>query len=314
MRVMVTGGSGFVGRALIAHMHAGRQFDIVAALRQAGELPGATVRPVGEIGPDTDWHAALEGIETVIHCAGRAHRREDSAADPLAAFRSVNVAGTVRLAEQAAAAGVRRLVFLSSVKVHGEATPGQPFRETDTLAPVDPYGVSKAEAELALRQVEKQTGLEVVIIRPPLIYGPNPKANMLRLMRWVSSGLPLPFGAIHNRRSLVSLKNLISAILAALTHTAAAGRTYLVSDQTDISTPDLVRLMAEALASPARLWPIPAGFLKLAGGLTGRSEEIQRLVGSLVVDSGLISRELDWRPPQALRAGIAEMAAQYRTR
>lgn len=312
MRVLVTGAGGFVGGALARHLAADTSFEVVAPMRRRTEIPGVQTVPIGDIGPGTDWRAALEGIEAIVHCAARVHQMKDVSADPLAAFREVNVDGTMSLAEAAAAAGVKRLVFVSSIKVHGEAGPlGQPFREEDAPAPADPYAISKWEAEQALRRLSEHSALETVIIRPPLIYGPEPKANMLRLLRLVAKGVPLPLGAVRNKRSMIGLSNLVSALEAAMIRPAAANRTFLVSDQQDVSTPELIQIMAAAMGRPARLWPFPVGLLRLTAQLAGRGEEIDRLVGSLEVDSGRISRELGWRPPRPLAEGIAEMVRGF---
>lgn len=313
MRVLITGASGFVGSALVRHLRSEASVHPVAALRHAGIARDTPAVVVGEIGPDTEWRAALEGIDAVVHCAGRAHQLEERARDPLGSFRLVNVEGTRRLAEQAAAAGVKRLIFISSVKVNGEAAPPErPFRETSPLCPSDPYAISKREAEDVLSQLARSTDLEVVVIRPPLVYGPNPKANMRRLLAWVASGLPLPFGSVQNRRSMVSLDNLVSGIAVALVHPAAAGKTYLISDQQDVSTPDLIGHIGAALGRTPNLWSVPIGLLRLAGKVSGRDNEIERLVGSLVVDGALITRDLGWRPTQTLGDGVAQMVAGFR--
>jgi nucleoside-diphosphate-sugar epimerase len=313
MRVLVTGASGFVGRALASRLVATGAYEVVAPLRRPLELPGVTTVPLAGIGPDTDWRAVLEGVEAVIHCAGRAHLMADPAPDPLSEFRRVNAAGALALAEAAAGAEVRRLVFVSSAKVHGATgSPARPFRESDPPAPADPYALSKWEAEQGLARLAERTNLEVVVIRPPLVYGPEPKANMLRLLRLVDRGLPLPFGAVRNRRSMIGLDNLVSALVTALEHPAAAGRTYLVSDGEDIATPDLVQLLARAMRRPARLLPVPPLLLMLAGRLAGRGEDLERLLGSYEVDSSRIGSELGWRPPVTLTAGLTRMVECYR--
>jgi nucleoside-diphosphate-sugar epimerase len=312
MRVLVTGVTGFVGAVLARHLAGDGTNEIVAPVRRPLELPGIATPIVGEIGPATDWRPLLTGVEGIVHCAGRAHQMADSANDPLAAFRNTNTAGTLALAEAAAMAGVRRFVFVSSVKVHGEGgTAGRPFSEVDHPAPADPYAVSKWEAEQGLTRLAVQSGLEVVIIRPPLVYGPDPKANMLRLLRLVERGVPLPFGAVRNRRSMVGLDNLVSALATALDHTAAAGQTYLVSDREDISTPDLIRLLAAAMRRPARLLPLPPMLLRVLGSIAGRSEDLDRLLGSFELDSTRIGNELGWAPPDTLAAGIAGMVKSY---
>jgi UDP-glucose 4-epimerase len=233
----------------------------------------------------------------------------DTAADPLTAFRAVNVEGTLNLARQAAAAGVKRFVFVSSVKVNGEATlPGQPFTADDAPAPLDAYGISKMEAEQALREIALQTGMEVVIIRPPLVYGPGVKANFAAMMRWLQRGVPLPLGAIHNQRSLVALDNLVDLIVTCLTHPAAANQTFLVSDGEDVSTTELLRRMGRAMGRPARLIPVPVSWLKLAAALVGKRDVAQRLCGSLQVDIEKTRRLLGWTPPLTLDQGLKKAA------
>jgi len=299
MKVLVTGANGFVGRALVAGLEA----DGVA-------VEAATRQRVGDLGVSTDWSSALSGCTAVVHLAARVHVMRDVASDPLAAFRAVNVDGTINLAHQAARAGVRRFVYLSSIKVNGEGRE-EPYREGDTPSPQAPYAISKWEAEQGLRQIELETGMEVVILRPPLVYGPDVKANFQRLLATVDKGWPLPLGAVENRRSLLYLGNLVDAIQLCLEHPAAAGQTYLLSDGEDVSSPELVRLLARAMGRPARLLPVPPAWLRLAGGLLGRRAEVERLLGSLVVDSSRIRRELGWSPPFCLDAGLAETAQHY---
>ena len=272
---------------------------------------------VGDIGSDTDWSAALTGVDCVIHCAARAHVTNETEADALAAYRAVNVEGTRRLAEQAAAAGVRRLVFLSSVKVDGESTDGLPgpfrsgsprgYAPRDDGKLQDPYGISKREAEDALWEISTKTGLEVVVIRPPLVYGPGAKGNLARLLKLVRSGVPLPLGAVQNKRSLIGLDNLVDLLIRCVDHPAAAGQTFLVSDGEDLSTPDLLRHMAAAMGRSARLFPVPVSLLRLAGSALGKRAEIDRLVGSLQIDSSHTRQVLGWAPPVSVQEGIRRM-------
>jgi nucleoside-diphosphate-sugar epimerase len=230
---------------------------------------------------------------------------KDSSGDPLAECRRVNVAGTLNLARQAAAAGVKRFIFLSSIKVNGEQTlPGQPFTEDDVPAPLDPYSTSKYEAEEGLRELARQTGMEVVIIRPPLVYGPGVKANFLNMMRWLHKRVPLPFASLNNRRSLVALDNLIDLIVVCLEHPAAANQTFLVSDGEDMSTTELLQRMAQALGRPARLMPIPASLLEAGAALLGRRDMAQRLCGSLQVDISKAKMLLGWNPPISVDEGL----------
>jgi len=266
--------------------------------------------PICSIGPDTDWGKAFDGIDTVIHLAARVHVMDETDGEPLAAYRRVNVAGTERLARSAAAAGVKRFVFLSSVKVNGEEAPAA-YREDAVPAPQDPYGVSKLEAELALRTISSETGLEVVVIRPPLVYGPGVKANFYKLMRTVARGVLLPLGSVNNARSLVYLGNLLDAIKICVQHPAAAGKVFFVSDGDDVSTPELVRRLAAALGRSARLVGVPAALMRLGGSLTGKTSAVDRLLGSLTVDIGRIRTELGWKPPFTMAEGLKETAKWF---
>jgi nucleoside-diphosphate-sugar epimerase len=300
-----------VGRALCEHL-AARGLLVRRALRSASSLPAGDSLAVGEIGPHTEWDAALRDVNAVVHLAARVHTLRETSADPLAEYRRVNLDGTRRLAAAAASQGVARLVFVSSSKVNGEAS-GRPFTESDPPHPEDPYGRSKWEAEQALAQIGRDTGLDYVILRPPLVYGPGVAANFARLMRWVARGVPLPLGAIDNRRSLVYVGNLVDAIRVCLAHPGAAGRTYLVSDGEDVSTPELVRRIARAMGVKSRLLPVPVALLRLAAGMIGRRHEIERLVGCLQVDSSAIRRELRWSAPATMQDGLAETACWFRT-
>lgn len=268
---------------------------------------------IGEIGPGTDWTTALGGVNVVIHLAARVHVMHETAGDPLSEFRRINVAGTERLARQAAACGVRRVVFLSSVKVNGEATAGKkPYSEDDEPQPQDPYGISKWEAEQALRRVARETGLEVVVIRAPLIYGPGVKGNFLAMINALRRGIPLPLGGIENRRSLIYVENLVDAIMLTSTHPLAAGQTFLVRDGEDVSTPTLLRAMAAALDVPARVFFVPPAWLRFCAKLAGRSQAVDRLLGSLSVDDSKIRRMLGWHPPFSLVEGLAKTASSFK--
>ena len=313
-RVLVTGASGFIGRMLCMSLEK-HGCAVRAAVRDASRGKGfsktASVAVIRTIGPDTDWSDTLRGIETVVHLAARVHVLKEKALDPLAEFRIVNVAGTERLARMAVSAGVRRLVYVSSIKVNGEHTHESPFTETDTPDPQDAYGLSKWEAEQALLKITAETGLEVVIVRPPLVYGPGAGGNFLRMMDWVNRGFPLPLGSIHNSRSLIYLGNLADALVACVTHPHAAGKTFLVSDSEDVSTPELIRRLAQAMECQSRLVPLPPVLLRLAGLLTGKSADVDRLLGSLRVDSSKIRRDLQWAPPFSMTQGLRETAAWY---
>ena len=305
-KMLVTGASGFVGRALCAAL-ARRGFPVRAAVRgSTDDRPaGCECVHVGSLSSSCDWTAALSGVATVIHLAARAHVMREIAADPLAEFRTVNVAGTERLARQAAQSGVKRLVFVSSIKVNGERTSeGQRFSEADSPCPQDAYGMSKWEAEQALRRVADETGLDIVVVRPPLVYGPGVKGNFATMLKVLHRGIPLPLASVRNRRSLLFVGNLADALIRCATHPAAAMQTYLVSDGEDLSTPELLRRLGSAAGKPARLLPCPAGLLRLAGKMTGKSGAVDRLLGSLQVDSGKIRRELGWSPPYPVDLGL----------
>lgn len=307
MTVLVTGANGFVGAALRERLSRDK-VSCRGAVRQEAGCPGRHDVVVGEIGADTDWTAALQGAQEVVHLAARVHVMAERSTDPLAEFRRVNVAGTLNLARQAAAAGVSRFIFLSSVKVNGEATHhGQAFSATDVPAPEDPYGLSKLEAEQGLRQIAVQSGLELVIIRPPLIYGPGVKANFERMMRWVARGLPLPFGAVtENRRSLVALDNLVDLVCVCLTHPAALGQTFMVSDGNDLSTAGMLQHLGAAMGRRANLFPFPPFLLELGAAMVGRQMLAQRLLGSLQVDSKPTRERLGWNPPLSVEQAFTK--------
>jgi nucleoside-diphosphate-sugar epimerase len=304
---LVTGANGFVGAEIVRQLRA-RGAAARLAVRTATGVADEVA--VGEIGRDTEWRAALSGVDRVIHCAARVHQMDDRAADPIAAFRAVNRDGSVTLARQAVKAGVKRLIFLSSIKVNGETTKDRgPFTAEDAPDPQDPYGVSKWEAEAALHAIAAETGLEVAIIRPPLVYGPGVSANFARMVSWVARGRPLPFGLCRNQRSLVSVTNLASLAIAASKHPAAAGATLLASDGETVSVRDLLSRIGAAFGRPARLLPVPPVLLRLAGSLTGQRAAIDRLCDPLVVDGEAARRLLCWHPPETMAATLAAMAA-----
>lgn len=305
MRVLVSGATGFVGHSLTRHLWA-RAVPMVAACRaRVAEIVPWPVVAVGDIGPGTDWQAALTDVEQVVHLAARVHVMRDVAADPLMEFRRVNVDGTLELARQAARAGVRRFVFVSSVKVNGEAsTPGRPCRVDDPPAPADAYALSKYEAELGLRRLAAQTGMELVVVRPPLVYGSGAKGNFHRLAQLARWAVPLPLGAVDNRRSLIGIDNLVDFLLLCLTHPAAANGTFLVSDGQDVSTAHLYRRLAAAYGKKVRLPAVSPRFLRTVASLLGHRAAWQRLCGSLQVDTGPARERLGWRAPLGLDEGL----------
>ena len=341
--VLVTGATGFVGRFLCARLLAdgiqvrGTLLELEAPSSLIDGVEPANILPLG---PDTQWSHALVGVDTIIHLAARVHIMDDPSADPLTEFRKVNVEGTAQLAREAAKAGVKRFVFISSIKVNGEET-ATTYTPDSPPNPSDPYGISKWEAEQTLRKIEAETGLEVVIVRPTLVYGPGVKANFLNMMKIISRGIPLPLATITNRRSLIYVGNLVDALATCAVHPGAAGKTYLVSDGEDVSTPELIRRVARALEVPCWLMPFPVSLMKLAGrfcdsfefwvlsfGLFGSKAEkptqnsklkthnrfsgaVNRLTGSLTVDSSKIRQELGWVPPFTMDEGLRETAGWF---
>lgn len=311
--VLVTGGNGFVGRAVVESLLA-TGVPVTAAVRRAEAQVSPQARKVivGGLGASTLWSAALESVDAVIHTAARVHVMDEQSIDPLTLYRQVNVDGTLALARQAAHSGVRRFVFVSSIKVNGEQTlPGRPFQAEDVPMPCDPYGRSKYEAEQGLQQLSKETGLEVVIVRPVLVYGAGVGANVASLMRWLRRGVPLPLGAIDNRRSLVNLANLVDFLQICVQHPQAAGQTFLVSDDHDLSTTELLRRMGQALGCRPLLLPVPPVLLKWVGRMTGKNAISQRLLGSLQVDISKNQRLLGWRPSTSVDQGLQVTAAHF---
>lgn len=311
MKVLVTGASGFVGNATCARLVT-QGVNVVGTVRHlpTRTLPGVEYRIVGDLDASADFCDALTGVDVIIHCAARVHVMREAAANPLLAFRATNVVGTEQLARQAAAARVRRLIFLSSVKVNGEGR-AVAYRETDQPAPQDAYGISKHEAELRLREIAAETGIEVAMVRSPLIYGPGVKANFQALMRVLVRGIPLPLGAIHNRRSLVALDNVVDLIVTCIEHPAAANETFLVSDGEDISTTELIRRLARAMGRSARLIPMPAPVVMAGATILGKGELARRLCGTLKVDITKVREVLGWTPPVSVDEGLCRTAKYY---
>jgi len=312
-RALITGANGFVGRYLCEDM-SHRGWQIRGAVRVTTVLPqGVEVAAVGDIDEATDWTEALRDVDVVIHLAARVHVMKDVASDPLTEFRKVNVLGTVKLAEQAAKAGVKRLVYVSSIKVNGEETvAGHAYTEADAPSPRDPYGISKWQAEQALQHIAQETGLEVVIVRPPLVYGPGVKGNFINLLTAIDKGTPLPLAGANNARSLVYIGNLADVLIACAAHPMAAGATFLVSDGQDVSTAMLVEKIAASLGRKSRSFYFPPILLRIAARLLGRSAQIDRLFGSLRINGEKIRSELSWIPPFTLDQGLQETAVWFR--
>ncbi len=314
MTILLTGATGFVGLALTRQLHQ-QDRPLIAAVRRVGNtLPAAIQQvPVGDLLPNNDWEAALDPVDTVIHLAARVHIMRDTAVDPLTVFRQTNTVATLNLAQQAAEAGVRRFIFLSSIKVNGESTTSRPFNATDLCHPTDPYALSKYEAEQSLMQVAQETGMEVVIIRPPLVYGPNVKGNFQQLMNWVYKGIPLPLGAIKNKRSFLALDNLTDLIMICIEHPAAANEIFLASDGQDLSTTEWLKRLGHALNCPTRLLPIPQTLLALGLQTMGKANIAQRLCGSLHIDMTKTQQLLSWHPPFTVEDALDKMAKAWLT-
>lgn len=315
-RYLVTGANGFVGRALTQHL-LNKGCHVRGAVRTTSDdaaMQGVEQVVIPDIGRETDWSDALQDVEVVIHLAARVHMMRDQAEDPLAEFMAINAFGTENLARQAAAKGVKRFVYVSSIKVNGEATiQGHPMTELDIPQPHDPYGISKWKAELSLHDLSRETSMEISILRPPLIYGPGVKANFARLIETVSKGVPLPLNSIRNARSLLYVGNLVDALYVCSVDGNAAGQTYLISDGEAVSTPMLTRLIAKALGKPDRIFGFPVGLMRLIGRLLRKTGAIDRLTQSLEIDNSKISNQLSWHPPYTLAQGLQETADRYKT-
>ncbi len=312
-KVLLTGCTGFVGRSVLTRLCRDGEAVVACSRTEMLKAPSAVeYMQVADLDSNTDWTLVLSGIAAVIHCAARVHVMNDTSSDPLTEFRQINVDGTLNLARQAAAAGVRRFIFISSIKVSGEGTVlGAPYHADAQPAPVDPYGISKMEAEQGLRILATETTMEVVIIRPVLVYGPGVKANFLSMMRWLHKSVPLPFGAIDNRRSLVALDNLVDLIVTCIDHPAAANQTFLVSDGEDLSTTELLRRMGAALGKSARLLPVPSRLLEVGAATLGKQALAQRLCGSLQVDINKTRELLNWTPPLGVDEALRKAAKHF---
>jgi nucleoside-diphosphate-sugar epimerase len=314
-RILITGANGFVGKALCAQLLADGH-SVLASVRAAHSAsslpPGAQPVVTGPLTDQTDWLPAIRSVDVVVHLAARVHIMHDVASDPLTEFRRVNVQATIHLVQAALAAGVKRFVFLSSIGVNGNSTPARTaFTEINQPAPHNPYSLSKLEAEQALRDLTANSSMSSVILRAPLVYGPGNPGNALRLLHAVYSARPLPFASVRNLRSLIYLGNLVDAIVLCATHPAAAQKTYLVSDQDDVSTPELIHRIAASFNISPRLWPFPPALMFAAGALLGKRALVERLIASLAVDSSRITRELGWKPPFTMAQGLQATAKCY---
>lgn len=312
-KILVTGANGFLGRALCESL-AKQGFDVIAGSRKKLQFTSKQITCVdyGELSANNDYKSLLSGVQVVIHAAARVHKIDDKEVNSYTRYRDINTLATLALAEQAAECGIKRFIFISSVKVNGETTTvDKPFQPVDVFKPSDPYGLSKFEAEQGLLEITKQTEMEAVIIRPPLVYGPGVKANFASMMHWLNQGIPLPLGGINNRRSLVALDNLVSFIIHCIGHPKAANEIFLISDGEDVSTSELLEKAARALGKKARLLPFPVWLIKMLGKLVGKSAQVDRLFGSLWIDSSKARDLLGWRPVITMDAQLKKTAETF---
>ena len=311
LNIALTGASGFVGSSLCRELIL-RRFNVTAFIRDSHNLlENVQYHRIIDIENGVNWNATLGKIDVIVHLAARVHVIHDDAEDPLQAFLKINLHGTVNLAQAAAKAGVKRFVFVSSVKVNGEFTVNQPFSEIDVPQPQDAYAVSKWEAEIALRKIEKETGMQVVIVRPPLVYGAGVKANFASLLKVVNKKIPLPLASVEAKRSLIYVGNLVDAIIVCASNPKAAGQTYLVSDGDAVSIPQLIKKMAFALRKPCYVLPFPVAIMRMLAKAVGKTSSVDRLTQSLVIDSSKIRQELDWKPRFTMDQGLKETADWY---
>lgn len=316
MKILVTGAAGFVGSHLIRHLYT-QGYQVIGAVRSQQNVSydafaELEYKAVGDIQDSLDWMPCLKGVDAVVHLANRAHALRESDSNSLALYRLINTEGTLHLARQAAAIGVKRFIFISSVKVNGESTlPGQSFSQVDQNIPTDPYGLSKYEAEQKLKELSLNTGMEVVIIRPPLIYGPGVKANFLKMIQWVEKDIPLPLGSINNKRSLLGIDNLLDFIQVCLTHPKAANQIFLISDDYDVSTTELLKEIAGAMRHPTNLLPIPQFVLEKGLILLGQGHIAERLCSSLQLDINLAKTLLSWKPPFSFKNQMNKTLVAY---
>lgn len=316
MKILVTGASGFVGSALVTRL-ADDGHEIVGAVRSSKVRVDPRILYVEgvDLAQPKKWNDALEGVGAIVHTAARAHRLHDEVSDPLAEYRRINVGGTIELAEQAAAHGVRRFVFLSSIKVNGDCTaPGQPFRADQEPAPIGPYAISKFEAEEALRTLAPKLGFELVIVRPPLVYGVGVKANFRAMMDSLTKGIPLPLASITAKRSLLGLDNLVDLLSLCMNHPNAGDRVFLASDGEDLAVPEIFRRLGHALGRPARLFPVPVALLEWLAAVWGSENFARRLCRPLQVDMQATRQLLGWNPPVSVGEGFRRAAKDFETR
>lgn len=311
MKLLVTGASGFIGRALCARFAEDGDVELVATVRAAGDsAPTAGSVRAKELIPETRWEDVLDSVDVVVHAAARVHVLREP--ESLAWYRRVNVDGTLNLARQAAGCGVKRFVFLSSVKVNGDNTqPGRAFRAEDPPGPTDAYAVSKHEGEIGLARVAEEQGMEVVTIRPPLVYGPGAKANFLTLMRWVYKGYPMPFARVDNRRSLIAVHNLVDLVRVCCVHPLAANETFMAADGEDVSTAELITRLGVALDRPARLVPVPPKLLLALAAAAGKRQQAGKLLNSLEIDARRTRKRLDWQPPVGMEEALESTAQHF---
>jgi nucleoside-diphosphate-sugar epimerase len=317
LRVLVTGSSGFVGSAILARLLEMEKHQLRTVGRSNSKNPSGDLDHVviQDFSTDTELANAVKDVDVIIHAAARVHVLQESSTSPLADYRAVNVKGSMNLAQLGVEAGVRRLIFISSIKVNGESTEaGKPYTAEDVPAPIDAYGVSKYEAELGLMQIAEKSGLEVVIIRPVIVYGAGVKANFLSMMNWLNKGIPLPFGSVHNKRSFLALDNLVDLVVTCIDHPGASNETFLVSDGEDLSTTELLGRMARALGKPSRLLPVPIGLLQTGARLLGKSDIAQRILGSLQVDISKTKKVLGWMPPVGVNEAMRSTVKDFNDR
>ena len=315
MQLLITGAGGFIGRSLCSRIISegwGIRGTLLANESPAILLPGVEPVIVEPFGDNTPLAHAVKEVDTVIHLAARVHIMHDTAKDQLLEYRRINLHGTECLARQAAQAGVKRFVFMSTIGVNGNTSGSRAFSDGDDPSPHNPYSISKLEAEISLREISAKTGMAVVIVRAPLVYGPGNPGNFLSLLRIIAKGIPLPFASVSNQKSFLYVENLADALSRCAIHPSAAGQTFLVSDGEDISTPELIRRLASAVGRPARLFPFPTGLMRFAGRMLGKSSAVERLAGSLQVDSSKIQRKLDWVPPFTMEEGLKETANWFK--